>query len=207
MVQITIDTQRDSAHEIRRVIALLQQAIGHIPQQGVAMQPVTNPVALSAQPGDMFASQSMVQPTVQPSKPAGGFTDMFAPKEEPTQSMQTSSQSSSPTNPFSMFDDAHSTSISQDQSSNQSVHQSLSQPSQTAVHGNDLFGMFSSDLPSSSPSTHDSLSGTTKSAQDLLREVSEEEYATSTNDFIQPLNDSVDTKKDDDQDFFKLATY
>lgn len=212
MVQITIDTQRDSVHEIQRVIALLQQVVHGIPESTVISQ--------SAPVQNIFASQSASQLTqqsqqIQQSSQAqrsNGFTDMFAAKEtpQPVQTMPSSTPQTA-TSPFSMFDDqsvdATALVSSQSQPGSQTPNSS-----QIPMQDQDLFRMFSSNMPNSSPSSYAKSGGITKSAQDLLSEI-DQDFNTdslntpSMNTFIQPLADKHEEEKKDDSDFFKIATY
>lgn len=141
MAQITIDTEKDSARSMKKIIELLEHFIAE-------------------KNGDQIMSNA-------------------------------SSDTGVSANPFAMFGDQ-----SENSTTRKTELKSSSTPS-TATNNEDLFSMFSSDTPSSSPQAYGSSSTTIQSseisAQDLLKSVDETE------------DSDVEVKKD--QDFFQLMHY
>ena len=164
MVQISIDTERDSPQTIKKIIELLHATIG------TSSSSVDSSVqASSGNPFSMFDSSSSNNPSPLPSSapvssaPTSVF-NIFDDSDRPNN--QSSQTSSSDANPFSMFDDTSAP-------ASNTVHSSKPSNSVAGYADNDLFNSFSSDLPStdfSSPSSPvpDGLSASFQSAQGLL---------------------------------------
>ena len=149
MAQITIDTEKDSAMSMKKMIGLLE----HFIAEKNGEQIITN-----------------------------------------------ASTNTTSTNAFDMFGD---------QSTNSTSKSSNSNSFSTPTHNEDMFSMFSSDTPSSSPQTYGSAPTTIQSseisAQDLLKSADETD-----DDKVEMLSNEVTStagtvKKD--QDFFQLMHY
>jgi len=141
MAQITIDTEKDSAMSMKKVIELLEHFIAE-------------------KNGEQIISNA-------------------------------SSDTAVSVNPFEMFGDQSANSTSRNNELNSSLIPS------TTTHNEDMFSMFSSDTPSSSPQAYGSsptiTSSSEISAQDLLKAVDE--------------TDDTDVEVKKDQDFFQLMHY
>jgi len=139
MAQITIDTEKDSAMSMKKMIELLEHFIAE-------------------KNGEQIISN------------ASSKTEVSA-------------------NSFAMFGDQRTNSVSENSEPNSSSTKS------TAIHNEDMFSMFSSDTPSSSPNSYTSTptSQSKISAQDLLKDLDEKD------------DNDVEVKKD--QDFFQLMHY
>jgi len=145
MVQITIDTEKESKETVRNIIRLLEQTIGdkHVVTnfENNSLDTFNEP---QASPFDMFGSQPS-----QEQKPA--HTDVFA--SQPVQEQKT----------------AHMDMFAPKEQTSPSLQEQTSNPLQEQ---NDMFSTFSNSLPSSSPSTYDNTEKS--SAQDLLNDAEDE---------------------------------
>ncbi len=149
MVRITVDTEKDSLEAIQKIIALLE----HFMSQGTLRRSYQESSHANAPAGssgytDMFATM----PTSEPIQPKNEYADMFAPKKEVLQNMQTTPASSAPSSVSSFFDMASPSSTTSSSSLSSPSSVSNESPSEG------MFDMFSekqvttdTSLPSSSP--------------------------------------------------------
>ncbi len=146
MAQITIDTDRDSAEAIRKIIMLLEHCIaekgGH-----VVMQNSNN-----------YSSQ------------ANAYSSTPNYNSTPTSFNNQPSSAPVSTNPFSMFDDNSTPAPTPTTTMNTQT------TTQTTTPSNDMFSMFDNTTLSSSPGSYGestTVFSQEKSAQDLLQETTD----------------------------------
>lgn len=185
MVQINIDTDKDSPETIKKIIEMLHVALGNqstsnAPSSvyGTSSLPSSAPIKSSSNPFEVFNSESSQSHSLPSSAPvsnepsmfdtrpsaqkSSGIFDVFGAEDRPnSQSSQpVSSQSVASSNPFGMFDEPTPSTTEKNTSA--------------GFANNDLFDSFSNGLPSTdfnSQSSNQSFGGldaSFESAQTLL---------------------------------------
>lgn len=188
MVQINVDTDKDSPEMIVKIIEMLSHHIRQNTQSQVISTPTqsnsynysqqASSVPVQSKPIDMFApnSKPISQPTQQASDPFSMFNNSSSSNS--TQSYTSNSLPSSapvkaePTSMFDMF-----ASEPNQVKAPQSVPSQTSATSSAGYANDDLFSAFSNDTPSTTPSydnafapRSDSADAAFQSAQSLLNE-------------------------------------
>ncbi|MCA9478311.1 MAG: hypothetical protein KC535_04140 [Nanoarchaeota archaeon] len=106
MVQITLDTQRDSTVTLQRVIQLLEEELRHRGEHPISPLPGSpiEPMTVGSSPLDMFNTSSS---SLESTSPSPSFTDMFGGNDNSdsmSDESNTASESSSPApDMFSVF--------------------------------------------------------------------------------------------------------